>query len=95
MAWEWLERWTKSHFWVPLREVLKPDSISDKKNGSCQTVETSKRQVKRNARKAPAVRAGDDSVSDSNKHKRYPKKDSNLPLHSAKEHPQKEIEKNL
>ncbi|KAL5177753.1 Protein IQ-DOMAIN 31 [Glycine soja] len=93
LAWEWLERWTKSHFSVPLREVLKPDSISDKKNGSCQTVETSKRQVKRNARKAPAVRAGDDSVSDSNKHKRYPKKDSNLPLHSAKEHPQKEIEK--
>ncbi|KAL5165291.1 Protein IQ-DOMAIN 31 [Glycine soja] len=93
LAWEWLDRWTKSHFWVPLREARKPDSMSDKKNGSCQIVETNKGQVKRNARKAPSVRAGDDSVSDSNKHKCYPKKDSNLPLHSAKEHPQKDLEK--
>ncbi|RDY09002.1 Protein IQ-DOMAIN 31, partial [Mucuna pruriens] len=93
LAWEWLDRWTKSHFWVPLREVKKPDSMSDKKNRSCQTDETNKGQVKRNARKAPAVRVGDDLVSDSNKHKRYPKKDSTLPLHSAKENPQKEHEK--
>ncbi|TKY58810.1 IQ-DOMAIN 31 [Spatholobus suberectus] len=93
LAWEWLDRWTKSHFWVPLPEAKKPDSISDKKNGSCQTIEANEAQVKRNARKAPAVRVGDDLVSDSNKHKRYPKKDSNLPLYSAKEHPQKELEK--
>nr|KYP50648.1 Protein IQ-DOMAIN 31 [Cajanus cajan] len=93
LAWEWLSRWTKSHFWLPLPEVQKPDSMSDKKNGSCQTTETKEGQVKRNAKIAPAVRVGDDSVSDSNKHKRSPKKDSNLPLHSSKEHPQKEHEK--
>lgn len=95
LAWEWLHRWTKSHFWVPLQEAKKLDSVSDKKNKkneSCQTVETNKAQVKKNARKAPVVRV-DDSVSDSNKQKQYPKKESNLPLHSAKEHPQKEPEK--
>lgn len=82
MVWEWLDRWTKSHFWVPLQET-------DKKNGSSQTVETNKGQVKKNARKGPSH----DLVSDSNKHKRYPKKDSNPALHSSKEHPPKELEK--
>ncbi|XP_022638855.1 protein IQ-DOMAIN 31 isoform X2 [Vigna radiata var. radiata] len=82
LVWEWLDRWTKSHFWVPLQET-------DKKNGSSQTVETNKGQVKKNARKGPSH----DLVSDSNKHKRYPKKDSNPALHSSKEHPPKELEK--
>ncbi|CAJ1939884.1 unnamed protein product [Sphenostylis stenocarpa] len=85
LDWEWLDRWTKSHFWVPLQEAQKPDSVSDKQNGSSQ--------IKGNARKAPASRIGNDLVSDSNKHKRYPKKDSNLAFHSAKEHTQKELEK--
>lgn len=93
LAWEWLDRWTKSHFWGPLQEAKKPDSMSDKKNESSQTVETNKGQVKRNARKAPPVRVGDDPVLDSNKPKGYPKMDSNLPLHSAKGHSQKEHEK--
>ncbi|KAK7362205.1 hypothetical protein VNO77_04311 [Canavalia gladiata] len=93
LAWEWLDRWTKSHFWAPVPELKKPDSISDKKNGSCQTVETNDGKVKRNSRKAPAMRVSDDSISDSNKHKRHPKKDANLPLHSPKEHQQREHEK--
>ncbi|KAL9325383.1 hypothetical protein ACSQ67_006028 [Phaseolus vulgaris] len=93
LAWEWLDRWTKSHFWVPLKEGQRSDSVSDKQMESSQTVETNKGQVKRNARKAPALRVGHDLVSDSNKHKRYPKKDSNPALHSAKEHPIKELEK--
>jgi len=92
-AWEWLDRWTKSQFWVPSQEAQRSDSVSDKQNGNSQTVETNKGQVKRNARKAPALRVGHDLVSDSNKHKRYPKKDSNPALHSAKEHPLKELEK--
>ncbi|QCD82734.1 P-loop containing nucleoside triphosphate hydrolase [Vigna unguiculata] len=86
--WEWLDRWTKSHFWVPLQEAQRSDSVSDKQNGSSQTVETNKGQVKKNARKGPH-----DLVSDSIKSKRNPKKDSNPALHSAKEHPPKEIEK--
>ncbi|KAG2409488.1 Protein IQ-DOMAIN 31 [Vigna angularis] len=89
LVWEWLGRWTKSHFWVPLQEAQRSDSVSDKKNGSSQTVETNKGQVKKNARKGTPH----DLVSDSNKHKRYPKKDSNPALHSAKEHPPKELEK--
>ncbi|XP_027347771.1 protein IQ-DOMAIN 31-like [Abrus precatorius] len=89
----WLDRWTKSHFWAPHPELKKPDSMSDKKNGTCQTIETNEGQVKRNARKASAVRVGNDSASDSNKNNRHPRKDSKLPLHSAKEHPQKEQEK--
>nr|KYP76619.1 Protein IQ-DOMAIN 31 [Cajanus cajan] len=93
LAYEWLNRWTISQFWIPLPEAKKPDSMSNKINSSYLIIETNKGRIKRNARKAPSLRIGDDIVSDSNKHEGYPKKDSNLPLHSAKRHPQKELEK--
>ena len=93
MAWEWLERWTRSQFWAPLPELKKLDSVSEEKNGCCQTDENNKGQVKRNARKAPAVRVDDGSISNSNRHIRHPKKESSIPLHSSKEHSRKENEK--
>ncbi|KAJ1423605.1 P-loop containing nucleoside triphosphate hydrolase [Sesbania bispinosa] len=92
LAWKWLDRWTRSHFWSPLPKLKKKhDSVSDEKDRSCQTVE--KGQVKRNTRKSPVVKADDGSIPGSNKYKNRPKKDSNHSLLSAQEHPQKEIEK--
>ncbi|WJX57115.1 Protein of unknown function (DUF4005) [Trifolium repens] len=91
LAWKWLDRWTRSHFWASLPKLKKLDSVSDEKNISCQTVE--KGQVKRNTRKSPAVKADDGSSSGSNKYKQRPKKDSNHSLVSAQEHPKTEIEK--
>ncbi|WJX62464.1 Protein of unknown function (DUF4005) [Trifolium repens] len=91
LAWKWLDRWTRSHFWASLPKLKKFDSVSDEKNISCQTVE--KGQVKRNTRKSPAVKADDSSSSGSNKYKQRPKKDLNHSLVSAQEHPKKEIEK--
>lgn len=91
MAWKWLDRWTRSHFWAPVPKLKKLDLVSDEKNKSCQTVERG--QVKRNARKSPSVKPDDGSTSGSNKHKQRPKKDSNHSWLSAQEHPQKEIEK--
>ncbi|KAK7274754.1 hypothetical protein RIF29_15852 [Crotalaria pallida] len=91
LAKDWLYRWTRSHFWAPLPESKKKlDSVSDDKNGNSRTVE--KGQVKRNSRKSP-VKTDDGSVSGLNKYKQRPKKDSNRPLLSVQEHPQKEIEK--
>ncbi|KAE9605504.1 putative IQ motif, EF-hand binding protein [Lupinus albus] len=92
LAKEWLSRWTRSHFWAPLPELNKKlDSRSNDKNGSRLTVE--KGQVKRNTRKSPSEKAGGGSGSGSSKYKQHPKKDSNRPLLSAQEHPQKETEK--
>ncbi|XP_061338797.1 protein IQ-DOMAIN 29-like isoform X2 [Gastrolobium bilobum] len=92
LAWKWLDLWSRSHFWAPLPELKKKlDSVPDEKSGSYQTVERG--QVKRNTRKSPAVKADDGSISGSNKYKQRPKKDSNHPLLSAQEQPQKEIEK--
>lgn len=92
MVREWLDRWTWSHFWAPLPELKKKlDCVSNEKNGSCQTVERG--QVKRNTRKSSTVKTDDGSVSGSNKYKQCPKRDSNRPLLTAQEHPQKEIEK--
>ncbi|GAU38724.1 hypothetical protein TSUD_396530 [Trifolium subterraneum] len=91
LAWKWLDRWTRSHFWASLPKLKKLDSVSDEKNISCQTVE--KGQAKRNSRKTPSVKADEGSSSGSNKYKQRPKKDSNHSLVSAQEHPKKEIEK--
>ncbi|KAJ1386037.1 P-loop containing nucleoside triphosphate hydrolase [Sesbania bispinosa] len=63
LAWKWLDRWTRSHFWSPLPKLKKKhDSVSDEKDRSCQTVE--KGQVKRNTRKSPVVKADDGSIPD-------------------------------
>ncbi|CAK8536799.1 unnamed protein product [Lathyrus sativus] len=94
LAENWLDRWTRSHFWAPLPKLKKKhDLASVEKNISSQTVE--KGQVKRNARKSPTVKANDGSTSGSNKQKQGLKKDSNHSLISAQEHehPRKEIEK--
>ncbi|KAE9615527.1 hypothetical protein Lal_00018469 [Lupinus albus] len=92
LANEWLFHWTRSRFWAPLPELKKKlYSLSDEKNGSCRTVDQG--HVKRNTRKSPSVKADDGSGSGSSKYKQPPKKDSNRPLLSAQEHPQKEIEK--
>ncbi|KAE9595595.1 putative IQ motif, EF-hand binding, P-loop containing nucleoside triphosphate hydrolase [Lupinus albus] len=88
---EWLYRWTRSRFWAPLPQLKKKlDSVSDENNGSCRV---ERGQVKRNTRKSPTIKAEDGSGSGSNKYKQRPKRDSNGPLLSAQEHPQKEIEK--
>ncbi|KAI5437569.1 protein IQ-DOMAIN 29 [Lathyrus oleraceus] len=94
LAENWLDRWTRSHFWAPLPKLKKKhDLASVEKNISSQTVE--KGQVKRNTRKSPTVKANDGSTSGSNKQKQGLKKDSNHSLVSAQEHehPRKEIEK--
>ncbi|OIW21927.1 hypothetical protein TanjilG_15057 [Lupinus angustifolius] len=92
LANEWLFRWTRSRFWAPLPELKKKvDSLPDDKNGSYRTVEQGR--VKRNTQKSPSVKADDGSGSGSSKYTQRPKKDSNCPLLSAQEHPQKENEK--
>lgn len=94
LAWKWLDRWTRSHFWKPLPKLEKKlDSVSKEKNRSGQTVE--KGQVKRNTRKSPAAKAEDSSISGSNKFKQRPKKDAiaNHSVPPSQEQPQKEIDK--
>ncbi|KAI4328401.1 hypothetical protein L6164_020758 [Bauhinia variegata] len=94
LAWDWLDRWTKSHFWAPLPESNKKvDSVSEEKKDS-QKVEKDEGQTKSNARRVSKTKAENGSSSDSNKNKRQPKKGSSHTLQPAHENSQKEIEKN-
>ena len=85
MASKWLDRWTKSSFWAPVPKLKK----------KLESVSAEKGQVKRTARKLPAVKPDDGSSSGSNKQKQRPKKDSNHSLVSAQaqELAKKETEK--
>jgi len=85
LASKWLDRWTKSSFWAPVPKLKK----------KLESVSAEKGQVKRTARKLPAVKPDDGSSSGSNKQKQRPKKDSNHSLVSAQaqELAKKETEK--
>lgn len=89
MAWEWLDCWTRSHFWAPLPESkTKLDSASNEKNSSSQTVESNEGKVKRKVWKVSGSKVDDGSISDSSKSKQCPKKVS-----TGQENPQKEFNK--
>ncbi|KAI9111886.1 hypothetical protein K1719_017576 [Acacia pycnantha] len=95
---DWLDRWTKYHFWAPhlgLGSKTTLDLASNEKNCNSQTVEKKDGQAKRNSRKSSGVKVNDGSASGSgsNKNKHRPKKVSAHPLHSGQENTQKEVDK--
>ncbi|KAL6350561.1 hypothetical protein AAG906_019208 [Vitis piasezkii] len=85
-AWDWLERWTKSHFWEPLTKPKKIiDSKSQKKRGTSQTVETDRSRPKRSVRKATSAKfenGSTQSTLESDKPKRNLRKVSSHPVDS-------------
>lgn len=92
---EWLDRWTRSHFWEPLpKSEKKLDLVSSEKSDSRQIVEKNESKVKRNAQKASGVKVDESSISDSKKHKRPPKTVSGSKIHSSQEHSPKEVKSN-
>lgn len=96
-AWDWLERWTKSHFWEPLTKPKKIiDSKSQKKRGTSQMVETDRSRPKRSVRKATSAKfenGSTQSTLESDKPKRNLRKVSSHPVDSVQEHPKNATEK--
>lgn len=88
----WLERWSASHFWIPVPQPKKiPEPKSQKKHGEVQMSKS-----RRTNRKLPT--ANSDLVAiqanpEFEKPKRNPRKISNQPTDPAQENPQSELEK--
>ncbi|XP_028753659.1 protein IQ-DOMAIN 31 [Neltuma alba] len=93
----WLERWSASHFWIPIPQPKKiPESRSQRKQGNTSTGEVQMSKSRRTTRKLPT--ASSDSVSvqanpEFEKPKRNPRKISNQATDPVQENPQSELEK--
>eukprot|EP00257_Ricinus_communis_P016972 XP_015575297.1 protein IQ-DOMAIN 31 [Ricinus communis] len=90
-SWEWLERWTRSHFWESSVQQKKIDE-----HDKVQKVETKQGRPKRNVQKLSRPNAENGSgrsAKESYKSKRNPRKLSSHPVGSVEEHSQSPKEK--
>lgn len=96
-AWEWLERWTRSCFWVPQSQKKKIlDSKSQVKPVSSKTKDAEKGRPKRGVQRLPTANVENGSMhstSEPEKSKRNLRKFSSHSAESSMEHPQNEIVK--
>ncbi|XP_059294002.1 protein IQ-DOMAIN 31 [Lycium ferocissimum] len=96
-AWQWLERWSLSHFWEPLPQPKKVvEAKSQKKQGNRLSVETEAVRPKRSVKKVLTASNGDAnavSSSEPEKAKRNPRKFSNHHIEPVQDQPQNELEK--
>ncbi|XP_075510678.1 protein IQ-DOMAIN 31-like isoform X1 [Primulina tabacum] len=94
-AWNWLERWSISHFWKPCahsKRVLK----NQQKQGDTQAVEFRTGKSKRSVRKVSALVNGDTgslASVDADKPKRNPRKIITHQTEFVQEQPQSEFER--
>ncbi|KAJ8546072.1 hypothetical protein K7X08_018655 [Anisodus acutangulus] len=96
-AWQWLERWSLSHFWEPLPQPKKVvEAKSQKKQGNKLSVETEAVRPKRSVKKILTASNGDAnavSSSEPEKAKRNPRKFLNHHIEPVQDQPQNELEK--
>ncbi|XP_043704672.1 protein IQ-DOMAIN 31-like isoform X2 [Telopea speciosissima] len=96
-AWNWLERWTSTHFWGPLPQAKKSaDAKPQARQRYHQSADSEPGRSKRSVRKVPAANVDNGSIhstSESEKPKRGQRKVTSHPVESAQEHPQIELEK--
>ncbi|KAF7806173.1 protein IQ-DOMAIN 31 isoform X1 [Senna tora] len=93
----WLERWSASHFWIPIPQPKKiPDSKSQRKQGNISTGEAHMSKSRRTNRKSPTANSDLVPVQvnpEFEKPKRNQRKISGQPADPAQENPQSELEK--
>lgn len=93
----WLERWSASHFWIPIPQPKKiPGSRSRRKQGNTSTGEVQMSKSRRTNRKVPTVNSESVPVQanpELEKPKRNLRKLSNQAADPVQENPQSELEK--
>ncbi|XP_054821666.1 protein IQ-DOMAIN 31-like [Prosopis cineraria] len=93
----WLERWSASHFWIPIPQPKKiPNSRSQRKQGNTSTGEVQMSKSRRTNRKLPTVNSDSVPVQanpEFEKPKRNLRKISNPAADPVQENPQSELEK--
>ncbi|XP_022858195.1 protein IQ-DOMAIN 31-like isoform X2 [Olea europaea var. sylvestris] len=96
-SWNWLERWSRSHFWQPPARAKKIVNVkSQRKHAGPLAAETKVGKSKRTVRKVSTADSGDNSTLASthlDKPKRNPKKVVTHPTEIVLEQPQNELER--
>ncbi|KAI3462948.1 hypothetical protein Pfo_019611 [Paulownia fortunei] len=96
-AWNWLERWSLSHFWEPPARPRKFLNIKpQRKQGGSQIVENETGKSKRTIRKASSAANGDNGALapfEMDKPKRNPRKATSHQTELVHEQPQNELER--
>ncbi|KAL9685316.1 hypothetical protein QQ045_022764 [Rhodiola kirilowii] len=91
-AWNWLERWSSSHFWELVVEPKKDNgSKASKRFGGNKGVELENGRLKRGIRRSPST--NHDNSSDYGKPRGALKKSISHHAEAAQENPQNELEK--
>ncbi|KAL0450579.1 UNVERIFIED_CONTAM: protein IQ-DOMAIN 31 [Sesamum latifolium] len=96
-AWNWLERWSTSHFWAPparTKKIIK--AKPQRKQGGGQIVESEIGKSKRTIRKSSTVANGESGAlpsSEMDKLKRNPRKVASSQTELVQEQPQNELER--
>ncbi|KAL0343905.1 UNVERIFIED_CONTAM: protein IQ-DOMAIN 31 [Sesamum angustifolium] len=96
-SWNWLERWSTSHFWAPparTKKIIK--AKPQRKQGGGQIVEPEIGKSKRTIRKASTVANGENGAlpsSEMDKLKRNPRKVASSQTELVQEQPQNELER--
>ncbi|CAI9780662.1 unnamed protein product [Fraxinus pennsylvanica] len=96
-AWNWLERWSRSHFWQPPARAKKIVNVKTlRKQAGPLAVEAKTGKSKRTVRKVSTTANGDNGALASthlDKPKRNPKKVVTHPTETVLEQPQNELER--
>ncbi|KAI3452331.1 hypothetical protein Pfo_008996 [Paulownia fortunei] len=96
-AWNWLERWSLSHFWEPparTKKIMK--AKPQRKQGGSQIVESEGGKSKRTIRKVSTAANGENGAlasSEMDKPKRNPRKVASNQTELVQEQPQNELER--
>ncbi|OMO58728.1 IQ motif, EF-hand binding site [Corchorus capsularis] len=91
-SWQWLQRWTRSHFWDPPTRPVKSLASKSQKKGDANAQGKIKRGV-RKVSNAKVENGSNRSTLEHEKSKRGPRRVSGNPADSAREQSQNELEK--